>query len=52
MPEGQEAFVEDNSDFFRNPLPGRDAPLGSPGGATAIGRVGIDTELVSSFEVP
>jgi NAD-dependent dihydropyrimidine dehydrogenase PreA subunit len=40
---------EDNARFFAEPLPGRDEPLGSPGGARKIGTVGADTELVSAL---
>lgn len=40
---------EDNRVFFEVPLPGRDAPLGSPGGAMNVGRLGVDTELVVSL---
>ena len=39
----------DNAAFFHTVLPGREEPLGSPGGAQAIGRVGIDTPLVASM---
>ena len=46
----QEAFVEDNARFFEETLPGRDAPLGSPGGAMNVGAVGADTELVAKHE--
>jgi len=45
--EEQAEFVADNARFFTAPLPGRDAPLGAPGGAHKIGRVGLDTEFVS-----
>ncbi|HKN96239.1 MAG TPA: ferredoxin [Pseudonocardiaceae bacterium] len=38
---------DDNAAFFDDVLPGRDAPLGSPGGASGIGRVGVDTPLAS-----
>jgi len=41
------AFMQDSVDFFEKPLPGRDAPLGDPGGATAIGEVGVDTPMVA-----
>ena len=47
--EGDEAFVEDNRAFFTEVLPGRDAPLGAPGGASRIGEVGADTELVRGW---
>ena len=33
--------------FFIERLPGRDAPLGSPGGASQVSRTGVDTELVA-----
>ena len=39
--------IADTARFFTAPLPGRDAPLGSPGGAAKVGRVGVDTELVA-----
>ncbi|WP_433755698.1 ferredoxin [Nocardia sp. CA-135398] len=41
------AFVEDNRRFFTETLPGRDEPLGAPGGAQKIGRIGADTPMVS-----
>jgi NAD-dependent dihydropyrimidine dehydrogenase PreA subunit len=40
------AFVADNARFFIEALPGRDTPLGNPGGSHDVGRVGVDTELV------
>ncbi|WP_181782322.1 indolepyruvate ferredoxin oxidoreductase subunit alpha [Pseudonocardia pini] len=46
---GQEPFVADNAAFFLELLPGRDRPLGvAPGGASLVGPVGADTELVRS----
>ncbi|WP_283138106.1 indolepyruvate ferredoxin oxidoreductase subunit alpha [Rhizohabitans arisaemae] len=39
--------LEDSRTFFSQPLPGRDRPLGDPGGARLIGDVGTDTALVS-----
>lgn len=39
----------DNAAFFESVLPGRDGPLGSPGGAQAVGRVGVDTPLVAAM---
>jgi NAD-dependent dihydropyrimidine dehydrogenase PreA subunit len=36
---------DDNAAFFAEVLPGRDTPLGSPGGAATIGRVGADAPL-------
>ncbi|MBP2364330.1 ferredoxin [Pseudonocardia parietis] len=43
------AFVADNAAFFTEPLPGRDSVLGNPGGATKVGRIGLDTHLVGTF---
>lgn len=40
-------WAEDNRVFFEEALPGRDEPLGSPGGASAVGPVGADTPLAS-----
>ncbi|MFH8484018.1 ferredoxin [Streptomyces longisporoflavus] len=41
-------FREDNRRFFTEALPGRDTALGSPGGATPLGPLGVDTTLVSA----
>jgi NAD-dependent dihydropyrimidine dehydrogenase PreA subunit len=41
------AFVADGARFFHEPLPGRDEPLGAPGGSHATGKIGVDTELVA-----
>jgi len=41
--------IADNAAFFYEPLPGRDAPLGDPGGAALIGPVGADTPLVAAL---
>ncbi|QDQ99441.1 ferredoxin [Tomitella fengzijianii] len=42
-------YVADNGRFFEEALPGRDAPLGSPGGAAKTGPTGVDTALVAGF---
>jgi NAD-dependent dihydropyrimidine dehydrogenase PreA subunit len=42
----QVTFVTDNSAFFLEVLPGRDAPLGNPGGALKVGPIDTDTTLV------
>jgi NAD-dependent dihydropyrimidine dehydrogenase PreA subunit len=39
----------DNAAFFDAVLPGRDTPLGTPGGATHLGRVGTDTAAVAAL---
>lgn len=38
-------WKDDNAAFFGEVLPGRDAPLGAPGGAVKVGRIGVDTPL-------
>ncbi|MEV0334406.1 ferredoxin [Nocardia sp. NPDC050717] len=50
MPEGQEVFVAENRRFFEETLPGRTEALGHPGGATAVGVVGVDTPFVAAYE--
>jgi NAD-dependent dihydropyrimidine dehydrogenase PreA subunit len=47
VPDGDAEFIEDNRQFFVSVLPGRDAPIGSPGGASGVGAVGVDTTLVA-----
>jgi NAD-dependent dihydropyrimidine dehydrogenase PreA subunit len=44
---GDAAFVDTERDFFDAPLPGREVPLGAPGGAARIGVIGADTALVA-----
>lgn len=51
LPDDQFEHLADNAAFFTDVLPGRDAPLGSPGGAERLGRVGVDTPLVSALTV-
>ena len=46
VPEEDQAFIEDNRTFFTEQLPGRDEPLGAPGGARKVGDLGVDTALV------
>lgn len=43
------AFQEDSRAFFALPLPGRAEPLGDPGGAAALGEVGVDTAFTASY---
>lgn len=45
-------FTADNERFFADPLPGRDLPLGAPGGAMQLRRVGLDTALVAGYPPP
>lgn len=49
--DGQEEFVEDNVRFFTETLPGRDEPLGVPGGSHSTGVIGVDTAFVSQHSV-
>jgi NAD-dependent dihydropyrimidine dehydrogenase PreA subunit len=47
LPEEWADYRTDNAEFFTLALPGRVAPLGSPGGASKVGPLGVDTPLVS-----
>ena len=47
-PEAAE-FVADNRRFFTETLPGRDGPIGNPGGSARTGRVGEDTAMVGAW---
>lgn len=49
LAEDEFARLADNAAFFATALPGRAAPLGSPGGAHRLGRVGVDTPLVAAM---
>jgi NAD-dependent dihydropyrimidine dehydrogenase PreA subunit len=46
LSEDETLWRDDNAAFFDNVLPGRDAPLGSPGGTGGVSPVGVDTPLV------
>jgi len=48
LPDDLQPYKDDNARFFNEPLPGREQPLGSPGGAAKLGVVGADTELVAA----
>jgi NAD-dependent dihydropyrimidine dehydrogenase PreA subunit len=54
-PVGAVSYVEDvasapdNGLFFSEILPGREAPLGSPGGAAKVGPLNVDTVLVATL---
>jgi NAD-dependent dihydropyrimidine dehydrogenase PreA subunit len=49
LPESEQKFLADNAAFFTEVLPGRGAPLGTPGGAADLGPVGADTPMVSGL---
>jgi NAD-dependent dihydropyrimidine dehydrogenase PreA subunit len=50
VPEEMNQFISDNARFFNQALPGRNEPLGKPGGAKKTGKIGIDTECVAAFK--
>ncbi|QIS18822.1 ferredoxin family protein [Nocardia terpenica] len=47
LPPELEPYRDDNAAFFAETLSGREEPLGSPGGATKLGSIGVDTPLVA-----
>jgi NAD-dependent dihydropyrimidine dehydrogenase PreA subunit len=50
LPEDLVPFKDDNARFFAEPLPGKDAAIGSPGGAAKLGMIDGDTELVAGHQ--
>ena len=50
LPDDEQRHRDDNAAFFNRTLPGRDGPLGSPGGAASVGPIGVDTPLVAVME--
>jgi NAD-dependent dihydropyrimidine dehydrogenase PreA subunit len=49
LPHDQQEHLADNAVFFREILPGRDRPLGSPRGAAQLGGLRVDTLLVAAL---
>jgi NAD-dependent dihydropyrimidine dehydrogenase PreA subunit len=49
LPDKWQVYAGENAKFFAEPLPGRDEPLGSPGGAGKLGVVGADTSFVAAL---
>ena len=49
LPEDERWHAADNAAFFQTVLPGRVEPLGAPGGAHTVGRVGVDTPSVAAM---
>ncbi len=47
LPQEWARHTEDNARFFDGILPGRDTPLGSPGGAAKLGALAADAPLVA-----
>ncbi|HEV7930966.1 MAG TPA: ferredoxin [Actinomadura sp.] len=52
LPQRWSAFTGDNAAFFTEVLPGRAEPLGQPGRAPKLGRLGADTPLVAALPQP
>ena len=49
LPVSEQKFLADNAAFFSEVLPGREAPIGSPGSASDLGAVGVDTPMVAGL---
>ncbi|MEU4517549.1 ferredoxin [Amycolatopsis sp. NPDC024027] len=49
LPSALQEYAPDNGRFFTEVLPGRDAPLGSPGGAAAVGPLNVDTPMIAAL---
>ena len=49
LPEEQAPYLQDNAAFFFETLPGRDEPLGSPGGAAKVGKIHKDHPIVAAL---
>ena len=52
LPAEQQPHLGDNAAFFFDSLPGRDGPLGSPGGAAKVGPLPVDAPLVAGMPLP
>jgi NAD-dependent dihydropyrimidine dehydrogenase PreA subunit len=51
LPDDKMQFVEDNAVFFTVVLPGRERPIGTPGGSQPVGPLKVDTELTRTWSV-
>ena len=49
LPAQFQVDLDDNAAFFTEVLPGRDGPLGSPGGAAKLGPLDADTDYVAGL---
>lgn len=49
LPADYERFAAENAMFFLAQLPGREVPLGLPGGAAKIGALGVDTPWIDAL---
>jgi NAD-dependent dihydropyrimidine dehydrogenase PreA subunit len=52
LTDDERVWRDDNSAFFDAVLPGRDEPIGSPGGASGVGPIGVDTPLAAGAPAP
>jgi NAD-dependent dihydropyrimidine dehydrogenase PreA subunit len=52
LPPEKAEDKQDNVAFFAEVLPGREAPLGSPGGSLKIGEIGVDTPRITQLVKP
>ena len=49
LPEEKAEDKTDNAAFFAEVLPGRDAPLGAPGGSLKTGPIDVDTPRITGW---
>ncbi|MDR7275104.1 ferredoxin [Catenuloplanes atrovinosus] len=49
LPDSMTRYANENAQFFTNPLPGRDTPIGSPGGAATLGPIPADTPFIAAL---
>ena len=52
LPQDLAVDKDDNRAFFEEVLPGRDAPLGRPGGYAKVGEIEADTARITDFVKP
>lgn len=52
LPDELKVDQADNKAFFTEVLPGRDAPLGAPGGSMKVGAIEADTPRIVDFVKP
>ena len=49
VPDEDGQFIDDNMTVFTEVLPGRDEPLGSPGGAAKVGVIHHDHPIIAAL---
>jgi NAD-dependent dihydropyrimidine dehydrogenase PreA subunit len=49
VPLASAAYLADNERFFTQTLPGQEGPLGAPGGASRVGPLDVDTDMVTAL---